>query len=91
VRARLKRLFWDHPLTATEFEKHPVWIMERVLEYGALADVQALRDLLGHDTFLKTVQEARRLSPRTMNFWSQILALEGLSCTRKYFRDTVWN
>lgn len=91
AKARLKRLFWDHPLEAGDLETYSVWVVERVLEFGNLADVRALRDLMGRDAFLKAVQAARRVSSRTRNFWCQVLDLEGIPCTKKCSRNTVWN
>jgi transcriptional regulator with XRE-family HTH domain len=88
---RLRRLFWDHPLTAADFSRHTTWLTERVLEYGDLADIQALRDALGKAPFLQAVATAERVSPRTRNFWAQILQLEGVSCTKKCSRNTAWN
>lgn len=89
--ARLKRLFWDHPLGKADFETHPAWVVERVIEYGALEDIHALSETMGRKTFLETVAAATRMSPRTGNFWRQILKMEGVSCTKKYSRNTAWN
>jgi transcriptional regulator with XRE-family HTH domain len=86
----LKRLFWDHDLREADLEAHPVWILERVLEYGSLADVQFLIRRMGRRTFLEGVREARMPTARTRSFWLEMLEMEGLSCTRKYCRDTVW-
>ena len=91
TRARLKRLFWDHPLTMADLEKHRVWVTERILEYGNLDDIHVLREFMGKEAFLRSVREATRVSPRTRSLWSQILDLEGMSCTKKYSRDTAWN
>ena len=91
VISRLKRLFWDHPLTADDLETHPVWVAERVLEYGALDDVHALRKAMGRAAFLKAAARAYRVSPRTRGFWRRILDLEGIPCTKKYSRGTAWN
>ena len=91
VAKRLRRLFWDHPLRADDVDKHPVWVVERVLEYGTLADLDALRDLMGRRAFLAAVASARRLSPKTRNFWRHMLAMEGIPCTKKYSRNTAWN
>jgi transcriptional regulator with XRE-family HTH domain len=91
ARARLKRLFWDHPLTEADFEAHPVWLAERVLEYGNLDDIHLLRDVMGNAAFLQTVARAGRVSPRTRSFWSRVLELEGIACTRAYSRGTAWS
>ncbi len=88
---RLKRLFWDHPLRPGVIDAHPAWVVERVLDYGVLEDVRTLCAVLGREAFLSAVAAANRVSPRTRNFWRHILELEGMSCTKKYSRDTAWN
>lgn len=87
VAKQLRRLFWDHPLKPKDLDVHTVWVVERVLEVGQLADVHALRDYLGRDVFLAQVQEARFSSAKTRNFWEQILQHEGLECTRAFCRN----
>jgi transcriptional regulator with XRE-family HTH domain len=91
AQARLKRIFWDHPFTMADVRKYPVWVTERVLEYGTLDDVHALREAMGKRTFLRAVGEAHRVSRRTRNFWNRILELEGIPCTTKYSRNTAWS
>lgn len=88
---QIGRLFWDHPLTTDDIKTYPVWIVERVLEYGNLTDVEVLRDLMGRQAFLKTVASAQRVSPKTANFWRNMLKTEGILCTKKHFRNTAWN
>lgn len=87
----LKRLFWDHPLVEEDLEIHTVWVTERVLEYGSLEDVHILQRRLGKDRFLHAAAAAERVSLRTRNFWRQMLEMEGMTCTRKYSRNTAWN
>ncbi len=91
VASRISRLFWDHPLTADDLETHSTWVIERVLEYGGLDDIEMLRDLMGRRAFLNAVASASRMSPRTRKFWQHILEMEGIPCTRKYSRNTAWN
>ena len=55
VAKRLSRLFWDHPLTAGDLDAHRIWVVERVLEYGTLDDIDMLRDLMGRQAFLAAV------------------------------------
>ena len=86
-----RRLFWDHPLCKADLRRHPVWTAERVLEYGNLEDVRLLRGYYGRDRLLALVQEARFGSARTRAFWTAMLKMEGLSCTKKFSRNTAWN
>lgn len=88
---RFRRLFWDHALVEDDFKNHPVWVAERVLEYGTIEDVIQLRKILGKEYFLDVVALCTRVSMRTLNFWSEILNLEGVSCTKKFSRNTAWN
>ena len=88
---QLGRLFWDHQLVPDDFEAHPVWVVERVLEYGTLADVKMLRDHMGRAAFLAATASAQRMSPRTLNCWRHMLIMEGIPCTKKYSRNTAWN
>jgi len=88
---QLARLFWDHPLTPGDLDTHATWVVERVLEYGDLNDIYALHDSMGREAFLDAAAAAHRVSPRTRSFWLQILEMEGIPCTKKYSRDTVWN
>ena len=87
----LSRLFWDHPLAPEDLEAHSSWVVERVLEYGALDDIHMLCSTMGRETFLAAAADAHRVSPRTRNFWKQILNMEGIPCTKKYSRNTAWN
>jgi transcriptional regulator with XRE-family HTH domain len=88
---QLTRLFWDHHLVPSDFGHHPVWITERVLEYGTMQDVNTLRAILGNERFLTTVARATRVSPRTATFWQHLLKQEGIPCMKKSYRNTAWH
>lgn len=88
--AQLDRLFWDKSLAAEDFERYPHWVVRRVLEYGQLSDVHALRDLWGRAAFLKIVSEIKFTHRRTENFWHTILQMEGLPCTKRSSPHQVW-
>lgn len=84
---RLQRLFWDHPLSKREINRHPVWVVERVLEYGNLDDLQSLMETFGRRRFLELAAQARFASAKTKNFWKQMLAREKIICTTKFSRE----
>ncbi len=93
VVGQLSRLFWDCQLAAHHLRDNTLWVVERVLEYGALGEVHLLVRWLGRDEFLDYVSQARLSSVTTRGFWEQILEREGLKCARKYSRDreaTFW-
>ncbi|AKJ63467.1 helix-turn-helix domain-containing protein [Kiritimatiella glycovorans] len=88
---RLARLFWDRTLSKSDLERYPVWVAERVLDYGNLEDVRMLRALLGRESFVRAAARAHRVSNVTRNFWKQILMMEGVPCTNESSRSTAWN
>ncbi len=59
VMQKIRRLFWDRPLTTEHLENNTLWVVERVLEYGNLDDLLSLQGLLGRETFLRHVSQAR--------------------------------
>jgi hypothetical protein len=90
--SKIRRLFWDHPLTTKDLTAHTVWVVERVLEYGTIEDIRVMRGFMGKDAFLKAVATTDRLSSRTRDFWCHILESEGIPpCTKTFCRDTAWN
>jgi len=82
----LGRLFWDRKLREKDLEDYPLWVIERVLEYGALQDVRCLVERMGKKKFLERVALVRFHSARTENFWLEMLKREGLSCKTGYSR-----
>ncbi|MCU0303569.1 MAG: helix-turn-helix transcriptional regulator [Thermoanaerobaculales bacterium] len=84
---RLGRLFWDVRLTEAHLAENTVWVVERVLELGALDDVRMLIAHLGRPAFLRCAAEARLASPRARAFWDRVLEGEGVTCTRRFSRE----
>ena len=88
---KLGRLFWDRRLCKSDFHDYPLWIVERVLEYGSLDDIRLLMNMMGRNTFLENVSRARLQSAKTITFWHRMLEKEDIPCTRRYSRHTVDN
>jgi transcriptional regulator with XRE-family HTH domain len=87
VTQQIGRLFWDQDLTANHLEENPLWVVERVLEYGNLGDIRILTAFFGREALLRLVGEARFSSDRTRVFWQQMLEREGVECTRRFSRQ----
>ena len=84
---QIGRLFWDQVLTTSHLEEHPLWAVERVLEYGNLGDIRILTAFFGREALLRLVGEARFSTDRTRVFWQQMLEREGVECTRRFSRE----
>ena len=86
---QLGRLFWDRRLERGDADSYPRWIVGRVLQYGKIADIQALCAFLGRERFIGIVSDHRMPSAKLERFWSAMLRLEGVSCTKKPSRPPV--
>jgi transcriptional regulator with XRE-family HTH domain len=88
---RIQRLFWDQRLKASDLKKYPQWVVERVIEYGSLEDVQSVINVMGKRMFLKQVSRCRFQSAKTFKFWAEILEKEGVKCMKRSFQRGVKN
>lgn len=82
----LKRLFWDRGLQDRDLDEYPLWVLERVLEYGSLEDVRFLVARMGRKRFLEAVARVPFQSAKTEGFWRLLLQREGVTCTKKFSR-----
>ena len=69
--------------------EYPTWVLQRVLEMGSLEDVHMLLTFFGRKTFLAQVADIPFTSPKTALFWREVLRREGISCTKKFSRNTA--
>jgi transcriptional regulator with XRE-family HTH domain len=83
---RIRRLFWDKPLEEADFLRYPRWVVQRVLEFGYMADVQALIGRMGKDRFLQEVATVRFGTEKAQAFWRMMLEREGMRCIRESSR-----
>jgi len=89
----LRRLFWDRRLRARDLRDYPLWVIERVLDYGSLEDVRFLAGRVGREKLLEAAAQARFSSAKTENFWKSILQREDVACTKRFSRKparTCW-
>jgi transcriptional regulator with XRE-family HTH domain len=84
---QIGRLFSDQDLTTSLLEEHPLWVVERVLEFGNLGDIRILTSFFGRETFLRLVGEARFSTATTWVFWQQVLEREGVACTKRFSHE----
>jgi transcriptional regulator with XRE-family HTH domain len=80
---RLGRLFWDRALQSGDMDQYPRWVVDRVIQYGKVADIRALCTFLGRERFLTIVSDVRMQSVKMERFWLSLLRLEGVPCMKK--------
>jgi transcriptional regulator with XRE-family HTH domain len=72
ISALLAPLFWDHELQDADLERHPDWVLGRVLMFGSRTQVRAARRYYGDRAILKAIRR-REIDSRTRNYWEVIL------------------
>ena len=65
-------LFWDHELRVDDLDRHPGWILARILMFGSAAQVRAARWYYGDSAILEAIGR-REVDSRTRNYWELIL------------------
>jgi len=88
---RVKRLFWDRPLSPQDLVDYPCWIVQRILEYGNLEDLHLLANVIGRENLLNNVARIHFGSKHTRSLWGKLLQREGVKCTRKFSRKEAGN
>jgi hypothetical protein len=78
-------LLWDCPPETIDPEAHAPFLLERILEYGSLAAARWALDTYGTERVTEFLRErgVRRLSRKTLSFWTVLLGLEGDACFAK--------
>jgi hypothetical protein len=78
----LHPLFWDHAPEVIDSEAHASLVLERVLEYGTLADARWALATYGPEKIGEFLRRRglRTLSRKTLAFWTTLLHLEGEAC-----------
>jgi hypothetical protein len=70
--ALLAPLFWDHKLQDADLERHPDWVLGRVLMFGSQTQARAVRRYYGDRAILRAAGR-REIDSRTRNYWELIL------------------
>lgn len=68
----LAPLFWDKRLTSTDLTEHSRWVLGRVLMYGHLDQMRAVRRYYGDDLIRDAIAQ-RGIDGRTRGYWEMIL------------------
>jgi len=65
-------LFWDVPKEKVNLEKHPQFIIKRVLEYGLMRDWLFIKEYYGLKKIVDIAKKFRELEPRALSYLSAI-------------------
>lgn len=66
----LKKYFWDVDFGKLNFEKYPIYVSERILEYGNVKAIKWLFKNISKKELMKIIPKTRQLSARSANFWA---------------------
>ena len=69
----LQQFFWETDLSKINIEENKQYIIERILELGDKDAVQWIFSNFSLDEIKKALKESRRMSKKSLNFWSIIL------------------
>ena len=65
-------IFWDTDFDSIDWDNKARYVIERVVQYGDLADWRAIQKKYGMDRIRDEMLESRDLDPKTLSFLSVI-------------------
>ncbi len=78
-------LFWD--ADEIDAEQHAAYVITRILDFGDMKDVRALRELYPDERLIETIRTRRNLLPKTGKYWALKFHIpyEEVTCLKKYY------
>ncbi|MCK4527359.1 hypothetical protein KAW18_08300 [candidate division WOR-3 bacterium] len=67
----VSKLFWDVKKESVDTQKHSLFIIRRVLDYGDAASLAWLRKTYSENLIKKVIQSKRGLQHKTLIFWEK--------------------
>jgi hypothetical protein len=61
-------LFWDVDVESLDMDKHKLYLIRRVMEYGKLNDWQLLKSRYSMDEIKNAIMSARSMDPKVISF-----------------------
>ncbi|HAZ29332.1 TPA: hypothetical protein DCY43_01065 [candidate division WWE3 bacterium] len=82
-----KKYFWDVRFNTLTAYSHPTFIIERLLEFGDVKELDWLNSMYTKDQITNVLLTSRRLSPKTGNFFAHYYNVpkESLVCMKKLY------
>ena len=68
-----KKYFWDCDFKTLDWEKHKIYITERILMFGNIDSVRWLQNLLKPAEMLVIVRKSAIIDAKTRNYWEIML------------------
>ena len=80
-------LLWDAKLADISLSKHKQYVIERVLEYGDLAEDKWLKSVYSIEDIIDVIKRSRQISIKTANYYSLIFNIpqEEILCFKQPF------
>lgn len=87
-------IFWDVDMYTLDSEKHAVFIVQRVIQYGLLKDWKLIKSCFGTEQLKKIIVQIPRLDPISTSFVSNLFKIEKsmLTCYKnKQLNQSFWS
>lgn len=87
--ASLRQFFWDVDATKLNPSKHPLYVINRLLDMGNLNTVRWVLHNFPRDVIIETVKTRRDFSFSTAAFWARYFGIprEEVKCFQEPYRS----
>ena len=91
IPSSLHTVFWDTNIDEIDLDQHRSFVIERVLEYGTSQDAVWLSQQYPMSGIAEVIQNSRRLSEKSRNYWGLKFGLWNHSMPSTKQRATIWS
>ena len=78
-------LFWD--ADKIDVVKHAAYVISRVLDYGEIEDIKALRKIYPDEKIIEVIRTKRNIFPQTGKYWAIKfgIPLNEIACLKRFY------
>jgi hypothetical protein len=73
IPVNFEKYLWGCDFNSLNFEKHKIFVTERILNFGNMESVKWVTDLINGKELLNLVRNSKNLDAKTKNYWEIIL------------------
>lgn len=69
-------LLWDVDISQIDIDKHQKYIIERIVEYGDIAEIKWMQSVYSREQISRVVSDSKRISRKAGDFFAFIYKLD---------------
>lgn len=88
IELKIKKYFWDSDIKESDIEKHPDYVIIRLLEFGDPQSIKWLLRKFSKNTIRRAIKKRCGLSSKSVIFWKHFFNIKDseILCLKKSYQ-----